>query len=284
VVIDGVVSKCYDVISGVPQGSVLGPLLFILFINDVVTIFNDDVSCKLFADDLKFYSVIDNEGINNPIKSALEQLYIWSSKWQLEINSSKCKSLHLGKKNPDFEYSLNNVIFESVNHIRDLGVEVDDCLRFDEHIKIITKRAYQRLGVLFRGFVSKNESLLTMAYKVYIRPLLEYCSEIWSPFLLKDIDAIESEQRYFTRRINRIKALTYKEILNIESLEVRRIKRDLVMCYKIVNNLIDLQCERFFKFLSISTRGHSFKIVKPPLVKNNLALNLFQYRVVEYWN
>jgi len=182
---------------------------------------------------------------------------------------------------------LNNVIFESVNHIRDLGVEVDDCLRFDEHIKIITKRAYQRLGVLFRGFVSKNESLLTMAYKVYIRPLLEYCSEIWSPFLLKDIDAIESVQRYFTRRINRIKALTYKErlfILNIESLEVRRIKRDLVMCYKIVNNLIDLQCERFFKFSSISTRGHSFKIVKPPLVKNNLALNLFQYHVVEYWN
>ena len=164
---------------------------------------------------------------------------------------------------------MNNVIFESVNHIRDLGVEVDDCLRFDEHIKIITKRAYQRLGVLFRGFVSKNESLLTMAYKVYIRPLLEYCSEIWSPFLLKDIDAIESVQRYFTRRINRIKALTYKErlfILNIESLEVRRIKRDLVMCYKIVNNLIDLQCESFFKFSSVSTRGHSFKIVKSPLV------------------
>ena len=98
---------------------------------------------------------------------------------------------------------------------------------------------------------------------------------------------MESVQRYFTRRINRIKALTYKErlfILNIESLEVRRIKRDLVMCYKIVNNLIDLQCESFFKFSSISTRGHSFKIVKPPLVKNNLALNLLQYRVVEYWN
>ena len=108
----------------------------------------------------------------------------------------------------------------------------------------LLKRAYQRLGVLFRGFVSKDESLLTMAYKIYIRPLLEYCSEIWSPFLLKNIDAIESVQRYFTRRINRIKTLTYKErlfILNIESLEVRQIKRDLVMCYKIVNNLIDLQ-------------------------------------------
>ena len=85
------------------------------------------------------------------------------------------------------------------------------CLRFDEHVRIITKRAYQRLGLLFRGFVSKDESPLTMAYKMYIRPLLEYSSDIWSPFLLKDIDAIESVQRYFTRRINRIKTLTYKE-------------------------------------------------------------------------
>ena len=117
-----------------------------------------------------------------------------------------------------------------MNHIRDLGVEVDDCLRFDEHIKIKTKRAYQRLGVLFRGFVSKNESLLTMAYKVYIRPLLEYCSEIWSPFLLKDIDAIESVQRYSTRRINRIKTLTYKErlfVLNIGSLDISTMKQNL---------------------------------------------------------
>ena len=76
VVIDGVISKCYDVISGVPQGSVLGPLLFILFINDVVTVFNNDVSCKIFADDSKFYLVIDNEGINNPIKPALEIIHL----------------------------------------------------------------------------------------------------------------------------------------------------------------------------------------------------------------
>ena len=101
------VQKSYDVMSGVPQGSVLGPLLFLLFVNDMVDIFEKDVTCKLFADDVKIYSVIDNSAAISPLTKALESLCAWSLKWQLSINIPKCNVLHLGKKNPRHSYIIN---------------------------------------------------------------------------------------------------------------------------------------------------------------------------------
>ena len=287
VVVDGTVSKRYEVLSGVPQGSVLGPLLFIMFVNDVTLEFNTNVTCKLFADDLKIYSVVKSGSDYNPLDNGLEQLIAWSKKWQLGINSSKCKILHFGKKNPKYNYIINDLQIESVQHVRDLGVEVDDRLKFDHHMQNIIKKAYQRIGVLFRGFVSRDTKLMTLAYKTYIRPILEYCSEIWSPYLLKDIDAVEGVQRYFTRRIPGLKTFSYTErlfLLNLESLEVRRLKKDLVMCYKILNNFVDINCDNFFEFSVLATRGHTLKLVKPPLVKNNLQQNLFHSRIIDCWN
>jgi hypothetical protein len=230
--------------------------------------------------------VIKNNAAN-PLHHAVQQLTEWSSKWQLEMNYSKCKSLHLGKNNPGLVYVVSSSPIESEEHVRDLGVEVDDCLRFDHHIQNIIKKAYQRLGVLFRGFVSKDAKLMTRAYTTYIRPLLEYCSEIWSPHLIKDIDAIESVQRYFTRRISNLKQFSYTErlfILNLESLEARRLKQDIVMCFKILHKLVDLDTDTFFSLSDLNTRGHSLKIKKPPAVKNNSLQNLFQSRVVNCWN
>ena len=167
-----------------------------------------------------------------------------------------------------------------------MGIKIDNQLKFAVHIQSVVKKAYQRLGVLFRGFVSRDPKLLTLAYITYIRPILEYCSVVWSPFLLKDIDVLEGVQRYFTRRIAGLKIFGYKErlhILDLESLEERRLKNDLVMCYKIMNNLVDLELVNFFKLSNGVTRGHSQKIVKP-LVKNSKLQNLFQNRVVDSWN
>ena len=195
--------------------------------------------------------------------------------------------LYIGKKNYNYEYKINNVNISSSKVIRDLGVEIDDCLKFDVHISYLVKKAYQRLAVLFKGFSSRDSAILTMAYKVYIRPILEYCSEVWSPYLLKHIDEIENVQRYFTRKIRGLSSFNYENrlfILGLESLEMRRIKRDLKMCFKIFYGIVDLDINSFFKLSDATlTRGHHFKIVKP-LVKSNLSLNSFASRVVVYWN
>ena len=126
-----------------------------------------------------------------------------------------------------------------------------------------------------------------MAYKVYIRPILEYCSEVWSPYLLKHIDEIENVQRYFTRKIRGLSSFNYENrlfILGLESLEMRRIKKDCKMCFKIFYGFVDLDINSFFKLSDATlTRGHHFKTVKP-LVKSNLGLNSFASRVVDYWN
>ena len=156
-----------DVYSGIAQGSVIEPLLFLLYINDLAEIFDSDVKCKLYADDVKLYSCIDfDPAIQNLLANALDKLIAWSDDWQLSVNINKSNVLHIGKKNYNYEYKINNVNILSSKVIRDLGVEIDDCLKFDVHISCLVKKAYQRLAVLFKGFSSRDSAILTMAYKV----------------------------------------------------------------------------------------------------------------------
>ena len=129
--------------------------------------------------------------------------------------------------------------------------------------------------------------LIRPGFKVYVRPILEYCSSVWSPYLIKDIQSIENIQRFFTRKVLYKFDLEYKQrlsVLNLESLEYRRLKTDLVMYYKIIHNLIDLNCEDFFKFSRHSlTRSHNLTLTKP-ICKTNLYLNSFSNRLINVWN
>ena len=113
-------------------------------------------------------------------------------------------------------------------------------------------KAYQRIYLIFRGFVSRNTSLLKQAYVTYVRPLLEYCTPVWSPYLIKDITKIENVQRYFTRRLFPRNTLNYADrlkILNLEPLEQRRLKFDLKMYFQIIHGLVNLNKDNFFVFL-----------------------------------
>ena len=248
---EGVSSEWVKVISGVPQGSVLGPVLFLMYIDDVTLIYPGLVTYKLFADDLKIYSSVDSAQSSVDLHTTLLRLEEWCRTWQLVINVSKTSVVHLGYNNPRASYSFNGAPIVCVTSVRDLGVDIDSGLTFDSHINKMLAKAYSRVGSLFRGFSTRNVNVLRQAYITYIRPLLEYASNVWCPYLLKHINAIEKVQRNFSKRIPALRKLSYQErlaLLDLETLEYRRLKADLALYYKIMHNLTPWPADRYFSF------------------------------------
>ena len=289
VVIENSFSNWVDVVSGVPQGSVLGPILFLTFINDVVEISNYGNTCSLFADDLKIYSAVDTDADRDSLQNALDKLVLWSEKWQMCINTSKTFVLHLGKKNPLFNYCLNNSVIRSVDNASDLGVVVDSDLLFDKHVDLVVKRAYCRIGILFKGFVTRDIQVLKQAYVTFIRPILEYASMVWSPYKLKHITAIEKIQRHFTRRIPALRDLTYGErlaLIGLESLELRRLKADVSMYYKILHGLTPLVPDEYFTVTihNRTTRSSDKLLLSKSNFCNKTLENDFFERHIDCWN
>ena len=246
--------------------------------------------CKLFADDVKLYSNFNLSNTynsdNNPLVLTLSNLETWSRVWQMRVNISKCSVLHLGLHNPLFQYTFNDKPLPTSTSVKDLGITYNHKLQFDVYILKIVSSAFQMVHLIFRSFVSRNIQILVRAFTTYVRPILEYCTPIWSPYLLKDINKIESVQRYFTRRLFPDKHDSYAERLvltNLDTLESRRIKSDVIMCFKIINNLVDPT--NFFNFNSNphNSRGHPLKLIKQIYTSNSLA-NSFVNRCVNCWN
>ena len=174
-----------------------------------------------------------------------------------------------------------------IKTVRDLGILVDDNLKFNSHINEIIKRSNQRANLIHRTFLSRNKSSLITAYKVYVRPLLEYNSIIWSPSQIGLINNIESVQRSFTNRLPGFNNLSYADrllYLNLQSLEHRRLFYDLVTCYNIVYNRIANVFDDFFTFShNPSSRGHHLRL-SLPLVKTNSHKFFLSSRVIKPWN
>jgi hypothetical protein len=204
--LDGCLSSVIAILSGVPQGSVLGPILFVLFINDLVDCFkNLAVSTKLFADDLKLYTSYGLTDSSCDLTEALHRVTVWAKKWQLTINSTKCNVLRIVnprcKNKSDIVYDLNGSSLKVLSVVKDLGVAVDKNLRFDNHISSVVHKSLQRANLILKCFQSRDRSLLMKAFKVYVRPLLEYATPVWSPHFMYLILKIEQVQRSFTKRL-----------------------------------------------------------------------------------
>jgi hypothetical protein len=290
VVVDNHCSAWSAVISGVPQGSVLGPLLFVLFINDITQITLSGVLTKLYADDFKLYSSLVSNDDDNNLQDTLAKLLVWSHEWQLSVNTSKCHVLYLHSSNPKTEYFFDSKLIEPCHVVNDLGVDFDSSLRFHKHIDRIVAKAYSRIGILFRGFVSRNLPVLKQAYITYIRPLLEYASNVWSPHLITRINSLERVQRHFTKRITSLRDLSYQErlvMLNLDTLEYRRLSCDLTLYYKVCHNLTPWLPSEYFNFDKPSYNLHSIQHefnIRKPLCRTNIFENDFFNRCVTVWN
>jgi ribonucleases P/MRP protein subunit RPP40 len=280
------VSRSVDVISGVPQGSVLGPLLFLVYINDIVDVFDSKVQIKLFADDAKIYVVVNDITDCEHMQYYIDKLVSWANCWQLKISIPKCACLHLGTRRVNYQYLIGGESLPDVDSMVDLGVTVSTNLKFSKHISCIVNRAHQRACLILRCFKCRDPETLCRAFVVYIRPLLEYCSQVWSPCYLTDICKLERVQRQFTKRLKGMRNLSYGmrlEKLNLETLELRRLKFDLIFVYKIMHGLVSVD-NNIFEFSNmVNLRGHSCKMTKP--VSNiNCRLFSFASRVVDVWN
>ena len=182
VVLRNGVSNWKPVTSGVPQGSILGPILFLLYVNDIPDYVS--TTAKMFADDTKVYSKI------NTLQDDLNSLTVWFKLWLLEFNAEKCVVLRI-KKSLDYHSSLNGVYLQEVEEQKDLGIKVCNILSPTKHIQDIAKKARQKIAMLRRFFTGFDAKKVSILYKSLIRPALEYASAAWSPLTKGNMKVLE---------------------------------------------------------------------------------------------
>ena len=278
-------SSWVPVTSGVPQGSVLGPLLFLIFINDLpecISSFH-----LLFADDLKIYCCVNNISDAASLQNDVNAILNWAAQNGLKINEQKCQVLHLGNKNAKFQYFIGAVRIPDTLQARDLGVIVDSHLKF--HVQALAASAKaRRVGNYLLKFLSfVNCATLKILINSFIRPHLEYCIQAWRPFYNKSISLLERTFRYFTKRCPYTASLPYSErlkALKLKPLRERFDRGDMLQTFKILNGIDPLPSELFFsRATTLRTRGHAFKL-QPLTFRTNVRKGCFSQRVVLPWN
>lgn len=267
--VNGSTSDWTEVKSGVPQGSVLGPILFVVFINDLPQVVSS--LCSMYADDTKVYRKVDSDKHREQIQSDLNCLVEWADKWQLRFNADKCKVLHLGKKNPKFSYSMRQhgsdqtVSLQVTEVEKDLGVNIDKDLKFSKHIEIEVNKANRLLGLIRRSYEYLDAESMKLLFISLIRPHLEFCNAAWSPQSEKDKKLIEGVQRRATKVIPGLKNFDYEkrlEKMKLPSMSYRRLRGDLIEVFKYTHGLYMLEFSFLEKEVRTNTRGHNFKLKK----------------------
>ena len=286
VCINNALSMPQAVTSGVPQGSVIGPLLFNVYIDDLtnkclVTINGSDI--YLYADDTKLFSSDPSE-----LQTNLNIVECFTISHQLTLAPKKCQHLAITWKRHATsinQYCIGDHVIETTDKVKDLGILISHDLKWSAHVSYIKANAYTCCYRILKSFSTCNIWILLKAFVTYVRPKLEYNTSIWSPHFKKDITSIESVQKHFTRvACNCCTDLLNK--LNLKLLEYRRLEFDLILVYKICCKLIDIAFDEFFTYVESCYNLHRrhLSIRSKYLPKHDSFRHFYSNRVVPVWN
>ena len=294
VVIDGYSSHWLTVTSGVPQGTILGPLLFLIYVDDIGNGLSSTV--RLFADDCTLYREVRSLQDCTLLQQDINKLHSWTQKWQLALNTNKCKvmNISLKKKALPFTYCINNNPLEWVDVIKCLGVKIHRKLSWADHVTEITSRASQILNLLRRSMHGCHKDAKSIAYTALVRPHLEYSSPVWTPHHQKLIDSIEKIQKRAARWICGTKwnntdycwSTPYANLcsdLQWTTLERRRSIASCCQVYKIIHSMGCITFDKYFTWKKIPSRIHPY-VLSIPTSRINVYRSSFFISVQHLWN
>ena len=293
VMVEGEHSRKDPVLSGVPQGTVLGPLLFLLFVNDLPNCVSNGTRTRLFADDCLVYREVHSQEDRVKLQADLDALGAWSSRWGMRFNTSKCEILQVGKGSRTLPathfYTLNGDVLKLVSSAKYLGVLATHDLSWSEHIRAISAKANAKLGWARRNLRGCPYKLRDIAYTTLIRPGLEYSDSVWDPTNKADVKLLDQVQHRAARwakgksKFEACSVSALQSELGWLPLSERRRHHRLSILYKIRNGLLAVKPEAID--LVRNTRpGKQRMYVRPSARDGSPLWHQFVFRTVKEWN
>jgi ribonucleases P/MRP protein subunit RPP40 len=279
------------VLSGVPQGSVLGPVLFNIFINDI----DNEATCnqiiKKFADDTKIAQVLSDPSASMELQATLDRLSAWAARWGMAFNVAKCHIMHIGKHNPQNKYKMLGQNFSVFSSEKDVGVIISDTLKPSEQCKRAAQTASAVLGQILRSFHFRDRHTYVQLYSQYVRPHLEFATPAWAPWNTGDSVCLEKVQERAVKAISGLRSRIYEDRLKeigLPSLAARREEADMLMVHKIMSNT-DAQFHKQWFTMAASERPATRQNtgVKNLVIRrgqHEFRRGFFSLRVAEKWN
>ena len=290
VVMDGEESNSCDVLSGVPQGSVLGPVLFLLYINDIIT--DVDSKINLFADDCALYREIKSSEDAFALQNDLDRLYRWSCDWDMDFNVTKCFSMSVTLKKNIIasEYYISDDLVEKVQSYKYLGVYICNDMRWNKTIDLVVGKANRSLGLLRRNFSTCSRQIREKLYFALVRPHVEYACEVWSPHtaeLKHRIEMVQKNGARFVMGDYRQRSSVTELLLHLkwDSLELRRSLFQLKYVHKMFTNQVALKPLDFFSLAAFRmTRGSHSKKIMSKFGRVDAVKFSFFFSIIPIWN